>query len=158
MISESVMAAPVTWFSTDHVVRAWLNQWTAITKAAPRSHLALVAWRVSERVAAPSARRLLLACLIVLTAVGGFAAASHRDTSVLALTVASMIAAGLELPLWGVFVVFLAGVLAIEIGAVNSRNTDLGTVLGYPALLAALAMFGRYRRAYRRKPSRPRHW
>ena len=45
-------------------------------------------------------------------------------------------------------VVFLAGVLAIEIGAVSYGHTDLGTVLGYPALLAGLAVVGRYRRAY----------
>ena len=39
--------------------------------------------------------------------------------------------------------------LAIEVGAVSHGNTDLGTVLGYPALLAGLALAGRYRRAYR---------
>lgn len=110
---------------------------------------AMVAWRVSERLPAPGAQRLLLASLTVLTAVGGFAATSHHDTSVLALSIISMISAGFELPLCGVFVAFLAGVLAIEIGAVSYDNTGLGTVLGYPALLVGLAVVGRYRRAYR---------
>jgi hypothetical protein len=54
-----------------------------------------------------------------------------------------------DLPLAGVLVAFLAGVLAIEIGAISYGHTDLGTVLGYPALLAGVAMLGRYRRAYR---------
>jgi signal transduction histidine kinase len=85
----------------------------------------------------------------VLTAVGGFAATSHHETSVLALAIVSMLAAGVDLPLAGVLVAFLAGVLAIEIGAISYANTDLGTVLGYPALLAGLPLLGRYRRAYR---------
>jgi signal transduction histidine kinase len=111
--------------------------------------VALVAWWASERLPAPWAERLLLACLTVLTAVGGFAATSHHETSVLALSIVSMIAAGFELPLSGVCVVFLAGVLAIEIGAVTYDNADIGIVLGYPALLAGLALAGRYRRTYR---------
>src|SRR5580704_422987 len=97
----------------------------------------------------PWAGRSLLACLTVITAVGGFAAASHNDTSVLALAIVSMLAAGSDLPLTRVLVVFLAGVLAIEIGAISYGHTDLGTVLGYPALLVGLAVGGRYRRAYR---------
>ena len=110
---------------------------------------ALAAWRFSERLQAPWAERLLLASLTLLTAVGGFAAASHHDTSVFALAIVGMLAAGFELPLRGLLVVLLAGVLAVEIGAVGYQNTDLGTVLGYPALLAVLAILGRYRRAYR---------
>ena len=74
----------------------------------------------------------------MLTAVGGFAAASHHDTSVLALAIVGMLAAGVDLPLAELLVVFLAGVLAVEIGAVSYGHTDLGTVLGYPALLAGL--------------------
>jgi signal transduction histidine kinase len=85
----------------------------------------------------------------VLTAVGGFAATSHHDTSVLGLAIVSMLATGVDLPLGGVLVALLAGVLAVEIGAISYANTDLGTVLGYPALLAALPFLGRYRRAYR---------
>ena len=46
-------------------------------------------------------------------------------------------------------VVLLAGVLAVEIGAVSYGDADLGTVLGYPALLAGARRLGRYRRAYR---------
>ncbi len=49
----------------------------------------------------------------------------------------AMLAAGVDLPLAELLVVFLAGVLAVEIGAVSYGDTDLGTVLGYPALLAA---------------------
>jgi len=109
---------------------------------------ALVGWWASERLPEPWAGRSLLACLTVITAVGGFAAASHNDTSVLALAIVSMLAAGVDLPLTRVLIVFLAGVLAIEIGAINYGHTDLGTVLGYPALLAGLAVGGRYRRAY----------
>ena len=110
---------------------------------------ALIGWWASDRLPAPWGRRSLFACLVVLTAVGGFAAASHHDTSVLALAIVSMLAAGVDLPLAELLVVFLAGVLAIEIGAISSGHTDLGTVLGYPALLAGLALLGRYRRAYR---------
>jgi signal transduction histidine kinase len=110
---------------------------------------ALVAWWASDRLPAPWAQRGLFACLLVLTAVGGFAATSHHDTSVLAVAIVSMVAAGVELPLAELLVVFLAGVLAIEIGAVSYGHTDLGTVLGYPALLAGVALLGRYRRAYR---------
>ncbi|HXN38766.1 MAG TPA: histidine kinase [Solirubrobacteraceae bacterium] len=111
--------------------------------------VAMIGWWASGRLPAPWAGRSLFACLTVLTAVGGFAATSHHDTSVLALAIVSMLAAGVDLPLAGVLVAFLAGVLAIEIGAISYAHTDLGTVLGYPALLAGLAMAGRYRRAYR---------
>ncbi|HEY3829814.1 MAG TPA: histidine kinase, partial [Solirubrobacteraceae bacterium] len=110
---------------------------------------ALIGWWAGERLPEPWAGRSLLACLTVITAVGGFAAASHNDTSVLALAIVSMLAAGTDLPLTQVLVVFLAGVLAIEIGAISYGHTDLGTVLGYPALLVGLAVGGRYRRAYR---------
>jgi signal transduction histidine kinase len=110
---------------------------------------ALFGWWASGRLPAPWAQRSLFACLTVLTAVGGFAATSHHDTSVLGLGIIGMLAAGIDLPLAGVLVVFLAGVLAVEIGAIGYGETDLGTVLGYPALLAGLAVAGRYRRAYR---------
>ncbi len=110
---------------------------------------AMIGWWAGERLSEPWAGRSLLACLTVITAVGGFAATSHHDTSVLALAIVSMGAAGIDLPLMGVVVAFLAGVLAIEIGAVSYGDADLGTVLGYPALLAGLAVLGRYRRAYR---------
>jgi signal transduction histidine kinase len=110
---------------------------------------ALIGWWAADRLPQPWAGRSLLAWLTVLTAVGGFAATSHHETSVLALAIVSMLAAGVDLPLAGVLVAFLAGVLAIEIGAISYANTDLGTVLGYPALLAGLPLLGRYRRAYR---------
>jgi signal transduction histidine kinase len=110
---------------------------------------ALIGWWAGERLPERWAGRSLLVCLMVITAVGGFAAASHNDTSVLALAIVSMLAAGSDLPLTRVLVVFLAGVLAIEIGAISYGHTDLGTVLGYPALLVGLAVGGRYRRAYR---------
>ncbi len=103
----------------------------------------------SGRVPAPWAGRWLFACLLVLTAVGGFAATSHNDTSVLALAIVGMLAAGADLTLPELLVVFLVGVLAVEIGAASYGHTDLGTVLGYPAALAAVALAGRYRRAYR---------
>ena len=109
---------------------------------------AMIGWWAGERLWEPWAGRSLLACLMVITAVGGFAAASHNDTSVLALAIVSMLAAGSDLSLTRVLVVFFAGVLAIEIGAIGYGHTDLGTVLGYPALLAGLAVGGRYRRAY----------
>jgi signal transduction histidine kinase len=109
----------------------------------------IVGWRAGDRLPPPCAGRSLLVCLTVLTAVGGFAAPSQHDTSVLALAIVSMLAAGSDLPLAEVLVVFLAGVLAVEIGAVSYGHTDLGTVLGYPAMLAGLALGGRYRRAYR---------
>ena len=67
----------------------------------------------------------------------------------LALAIIGMLAAGVDLPLAELLAVLLAGVLAVEIGAVSYGHTDLGTVLGYPALLVALALTGRYRRAYR---------
>jgi signal transduction histidine kinase len=110
---------------------------------------AMLGWWVSARLPERWAGRSLLVCLTALTAVGGFAATSHHDTSVLALGIVGMLAAGIDLPLAGVLVVFLAGVLAVEIGAISYAHTDLGTVLGYPALLAGLAVAGRYRRAYR---------
>ena len=110
---------------------------------------ALIGWWASGRLPAPWAQRSRFVCLIALTAVGGFAAASHQDTSVLALAIIGMLAAGVDLPLAELLVVLLAGVLAVEIAAVSDGHTDLGTVLGYPALLVALALIGRYRRAYR---------
>ncbi len=110
---------------------------------------AMIGWWASGRLPAPWAGRLLFACLTLITAVGGFAAASHHDTSVFALAIVGMLAAGADLPLAELLVVFFAGVLAVEIGAISYAQTDLGTVLGYPALLAALALVGRYRRAYR---------
>jgi signal transduction histidine kinase len=110
---------------------------------------AMVGWWASDRLPAPWAGRSLFACLLVITAVGGFAAPSHDDTSVLALAIIGMLAAGAELPLAEVLAVFLVGVLAVEIGAVSYGHTDLGTVLGYPALFAGLVLGGRYRRAYR---------
>ena len=85
----------------------------------------------------------------MLTAVGGFAATSHNDTSVLALAIVGMLAAGADLSLPELLVVLLVGVLAVEIGAVSYGRTDLGTVLGYPATLAAVALAGRYQRVYR---------
>jgi signal transduction histidine kinase len=111
--------------------------------------VALIAWWASEHLPAPWRGRALFACLAVITAVGGFAATSHHDTSVLALAIVTMLAAGADLSLTQLLVVFLVGVLAVEIGAVSYGHTDLGTVLGYPALLAGLALLGRYRRAYR---------
>jgi signal transduction histidine kinase len=110
---------------------------------------AMIGWWASDRLPAPWAGRSLFACLTAITAVGGFAATSHHDTSVLALAIVSMLAVGADLPLAGMLVAFLAGVLSIEIGAIAYAHTDLGTVLGYPALLAGLAVAGRYRRAYR---------
>ena len=110
---------------------------------------ALIGWRAADRLPEPWNGRSLLVCLTVLTAVGGFAATSHHDTSVLGLAIVSMLATGVDLPLAGVLVAFFAGVLAVEIGAISYANTDLGTVLGYPVLLAALPVLGRYRRAYR---------
>jgi signal transduction histidine kinase len=111
--------------------------------------IAMIGWWASDRLPAPWAERSLFACLVVITSAGGFAAASHHDTSVLALAIVGMLAAGADLPLVELLAVFLAGVLAVEIGAVTSGHTDLGTVLGYPALLAGVALVGRYRRAYR---------
>jgi signal transduction histidine kinase len=111
--------------------------------------IAMAGWWASDRLPAPWAGRSLFACLVVITSAGGFAAASHHDTSVLALAIVGMLAAGADLPLVELLAVFLAGVLAVEIGAVTSGHTDLGTVLGYPALLAGVALVGRYRRAYR---------
>jgi signal transduction histidine kinase len=110
---------------------------------------AMIGWWAGGRLPEPWAGRSLFVCLTVITAVGGFAAASHHDTSVVALAIISMLAAGVELPLAQLLVVFLVGVLAVEIGAVSHGHTDLGTVLGYPALLAGLGLVGRYRRAYR---------
>ncbi len=110
---------------------------------------ALIGWWASDRLRSPWRQRSLFACLLVLTAAGGFGATSHSETSVLALAIVAMIAAGADLPLVELLVVFLAGVVAIEIGAVAYGDTDLGTVLGYPATLAAAALAGRYRRAYR---------
>jgi len=110
---------------------------------------AMIGWWAGARLPEPWAGRSLFACLTVLTAVGGFAATSHHDTSVLALAIISMGAAGFDLPLTGVLVALLTGVLAVEIGAISYGATDLGTVLGYPALLAGLALLGRYRREYR---------
>jgi len=109
----------------------------------------LAGWWASGRLPEPWAGRSLFVCLTAITAVGGFAATSHHDTSVLALAIVSMLAVGADLPLAGMLVALLAGVLAIEIGAISYANTDLGTVLGYPALLVGLAMAGRYRRAYK---------
>jgi signal transduction histidine kinase len=110
---------------------------------------AMIGWWASSRLPEPWAQRSLWACLTVLTAVGGFAATSHHDTSVLALAILSMLAAGGDLALAGVLVALLTGVLAVEVGAVSYGDADLGTVLGYPALLAGVALAGRYRRAYR---------
>ena len=110
---------------------------------------ALIGLWASGRVPPPWADRSRFACLLVLTAAGGFAATSHNDTSVLALAIVGMLAAGAELSLPQLLVVFLVGVLAVEIGAVSYGRTDLGTVLGYPAALAAVALAGRYQRAYR---------
>ena len=110
---------------------------------------ALIGLWASGRVPAPWADRSRFACLLVLTAAGGFAATSHSDTSVLALAIVGMLAAGADLSLAELLVVFLAGVLAVEIGAVSYGHTDLGTVLGYPAALAAVALAGRYQRVYR---------
>jgi signal transduction histidine kinase len=110
---------------------------------------AMIGWWASRGLPAPWEHRALFACLVVLTAVGGFAATSHNDTSVLALAIMAMLAAGVELTLGEQLVVLLVGVLAVEIGAVSYGHTDLGTVLGYPALLAALVLLGRYRRIYR---------
>jgi signal transduction histidine kinase len=110
---------------------------------------ALIGMWASDRVPAPWAGRSLFVCLLVLTAVGGFAATSHNDTSVLVLAIVGMMAAGAELSFAGSLVVFLAGVLAVELGAVSDGHTDLGTVLGYPAALAGVALAGRYRRVYR---------
>jgi signal transduction histidine kinase len=110
--------------------------------------VALIGWWASGLLPEPWARRSRFAGLTVLTAVGGFAAASHHDTSVLALAIVGMLAAGVDLPLAELLVVFLAGVLAVDIAAITYGKTDLGTVLGYPALLAGVALAGRYRRAY----------
>ncbi len=110
---------------------------------------AMVGWWAGGGTPAPWGHRLLFASLLVMTAVGAFAATSHNDTSVLALAIMAMLAAGVELTLVELLVVFLVGVLAVEIGAVSYGHTDLGTVLGYPALLAALVLLGRYRRLYR---------
>jgi signal transduction histidine kinase len=110
---------------------------------------AMIGWWAGGRLPEPWAGRSRFVCLTVITAVGGFAAASHHDSSVLALAIVGMLAAGVDLPLAELLVVFLVGVLAVEISAVSYGHTDLGTVLGYPALLAAFGLVGRYRRAYR---------
>jgi signal transduction histidine kinase len=110
---------------------------------------ALACWWESERRDGGARARTLSGCLTVLAATGGFAATSHHDTSVLALAIMGLISAGTDLPLSGLLAALFAGVLGVEVGAVIYNDTDLGTVLGYPALLAAVAVAGRYRRAYR---------
>ena len=110
---------------------------------------ALIGWWASDRLPPPWAQRSVCACLLVLTVLGGLGATSHRETSVLALAIVAVLAAGADLSLTQLLVVLLAGVLAVEIGAVAYGDADLGTVLGYPATLAAAALAGRYRRAYR---------
>jgi signal transduction histidine kinase len=112
------------------------------------SLVAMIVWRLSERLVEPWPERARLVCLTVLTAVGSFAATSHHESSILALAIMAMLSAGAE-SLPGAVVPFLAGVLAVEIGAVSYRNTSLGTVLGYPLLLIALVMLGRFRLTYR---------
>jgi len=109
----------------------------------------LIGWWASDRLPPPWAQRSVCACLLVLTVLGALGATSHRETSVLALAIIAVLAAGADLSLAQLLVVLLAGVLAVEIGAVTYGDADLGTILGYPATLAAAALAGRYRRAYR---------
>ncbi len=117
--------------------------------------IGLLGWWASDREVAPLdqptpvPRWALLASLSLLTGVGAVAATSHHDTSLLALTIMSTLAAGAEADDIGLTVVVLIGVLGVEVGAVIYQDTDLGTMLGYPALIASLALLGRYRRAYR---------
>jgi signal transduction histidine kinase len=110
---------------------------------------AFAGWWASEHLPAPWADRLLTACLIALAAIGGFAVSSRHETTIVALAIIAILAAGSELSSAGLLAVLAAGVLGIEIGAIGHGVGDVGTLLGYPAVLAAAALAGRYRRAYR---------
>jgi signal transduction histidine kinase len=107
------------------------------------------AWWAGEHLPTPWSDRLLIGCLISLAAVGGFAVSSDHQTSVVAFAIIAILAAGSELPFVGLLAVLSAGVLGVEIGAISHGVDDVGTLLGYPAVLAAAALAGRYRRAYR---------
>lgn len=107
------------------------------------------AWWVSERLTGRLANRARLAGLLALTVSGGVAGGSGHNSTILTFACMSTLGAGAELVPGEVAAVVLAAVLADEVAAIVYGKTTLGTMLGYPALYAALALLGRYRRVYR---------
>ncbi len=92
---------------------------------------------------------LKLAALIVLAGGGGAVVTSRHQGLLFTFAAVGVLAAGSELAPWPATIVLFAGVLGVEAGAIGAGNTSTGDVLGYPALLLALGVAGRYRRTYR---------
>jgi signal transduction histidine kinase len=126
---------------------------TAVQAAAYAVICAGVAvWGVAEfspRVTALARRKLLTAALGAIAAAGGLgASAGHGGEILIAYGAVALLTAAEELPPPAVFGCALAGVLAVEIGAVVFSQ-GVGTMLGFPLLLAVGVLMGRNRAALR---------
>lgn len=112
---------------------------------------ALCAWRWAESRpdGAEGPRAAKLAALVALAACGGVAVTSRHQGLLFAFGVVGVLSAGSDLAPPAAVVVLCAGVLGIEAGAVSRGVSSTGAVLGYPGLLVAFVLAGRYRRSYR---------
>ena len=108
-------------------------------------------WSQSESTAAPVLRaRALLPYALGLTVVAGTlgATAGSNGTSMIALAAVAQLTAASDLSLMAAATAAGLGMLAAEVGGL-AFDQGFGTLLGFPVLLAAELLFGRYRATYR---------
>jgi signal transduction histidine kinase len=114
--------------------------------------LALVAWRSAEQAARARSSRstwLVPLSLTALACTGGIAATADHQVAGVGFAILALVGAGAELSIGWLLVVLAAGIVGIEVGAIAYDNSGIGTTLALPAVLAASALTGRYRRSYR---------
>ncbi len=110
--------------------------------------LALVAWLLTDEFPRYRSRGLPIALSVMAVASGVAGVTSGGGQSLVAFAAVATVAAGAEIELPAAVVVAVAGILPIWIaGPIN--GSGLGTLAGYPLLIAACLSLGRNRRSYR---------
>ncbi len=112
----------------------------------------VMAWGTAEfapRIPAPARRRLLTAALASVTVAGCLGgSAGHGGVFLIVFSAVALLSAAEELTMETVLVCAALGVLAAETGAVVFGQ-GVGTMLGFPLLLAVGVLMGRNRAALR---------
>ncbi|MCW2994922.1 MAG: putative two-component system sensor kinase, partial [Conexibacter sp.] len=114
--------------------------------------LALTAWWSADQTARARGARsawVVPLALMALAATGGVAGTADHQVAGIGFAILATVGAGAELGTCWLVLVLVAGVAGIEVGAIAYDNTGVGTMLSLPAVLAAAALTGRYRRSFR---------
>jgi signal transduction histidine kinase len=110
--------------------------------------LALVAWLLATELPRYRARGLPIALAVMAAASGVAGVTAGGGQSLVAFAAVATVAAGADIELPAAVVVALAGILPIWIIGPLTGST-IGTLAGYPLLIAGCLSLGRNRRSYR---------